>query len=130
MDKKEMENIIELVHEAYGDAGWYDHPFEEEAKKLLELVDQKDGAYAERNKLVAFLSHIFPSHLARHTGDPWDDDWRTIVCVHGPFGQMAWHIHYSEEYLFSHLDWKDNDWDGHTTAEKYERLLKIRRGDI
>lgn len=40
---------------------------------------------------------------------------------------MSWHIHSSELPVFAHLP---NDgrykWDGHTTAEKYERLDRLK----
>lgn len=94
-------------------------------------------AYRERNQLVAALSRIFPAHLARHPDEDtaWDDDWRWIVCVHINTGmekrfetvqsQATWHIHDSEINLFPHLDEAPNDWDGHSTEEKYNRLRHI-----
>lgn len=109
------------------------------------LVAQKNGAYSERNALVAFLSKLYPSHLARHDENDisWDDEWRWIVCVHAGTGlQMTWHIHDSEYPNFSHLIRSTehkigdegifflapNDWDGHSTEEKYRRLSVL--GDV
>ncbi len=42
------------------------------------LVEQKDGAYSERNQLVAALSKLLPAWLERHPDDDvdWEDDWR------------------------------------------------------
>lgn len=87
----------------------------------------KDVAYSERNKMVAVLSRLFYSHLTRHSEEDteWEDDWRWIVCVHTPAGQAAWHIHDSERHLFESLPVDANDWDGHTTEEKYERLMNL-----
>lgn len=93
---------------------------------INQLIKAKDSAYWERNQLVLFLCKLFPSHLALH--DPadkaWEYDWRTIVCVHTPAGQAAWHIHKDERYQFEHagLKLELNDWDGHTTEEKYKKL--------
>ena len=84
-----------------------------------------DQVYAERDRLVAALSKLLPSHLSRHEGDDWEDDWRNIVCIHLPAGQATWHIHDSELPWFSHLLERDGHWDGHSTAEKYERLAKL-----
>lgn len=81
--------------------------------------------YAERDRLVAALSKVFPSHLARHTGDAWEDDWRTIVCIHLPTGQATWHVHDSERPWFAHLAEEPDHWDGHSTGEKYARLEQI-----
>lgn len=89
--------------------------------------DELDKVYEERNMLVAFLSKVYPSHLCMHdvNDKDWDDEWRIIVCVHSPEGQLTWHVHKSEEYLFDHLRWGDNHWDGHSTAAKYARLVSI-----
>lgn len=95
-------------------------------EKILEHRNQRDAAYHERNQLVAFLSRIYPSHLAQHPTDPaWDPEWCNIVCIHAPCGQMCWHIHANEVPLFTGLGYAPNDWDGHTIAEKYERLAKL-----
>lgn len=106
-----------------------------------DIEDQKNRAYAERNKLVAALSKMLPSHLTRHPdNEPWENDWRWVVCIHNPYGQMTWHIHDSELPQFNHLlkgvelsatcypiqinTMVENcsGYDGHTTEEKYKRL--------
>ena len=91
------------------------------------LRTAKDAAYQERDRLVAALSKLFPSHLARHPdSDPsWDDEWRWIVCVHLPTGQATWHIHESEFAWFTHLVVGTNHWDGHDTDTEYDRLAAL-----
>jgi hypothetical protein len=85
-----------------------------------------DRAYYERNALVAALSKVYPSHLAEHPDDPsWDPAWKFLVIINTPAGQLSWHLHLSQVGEFAHLDYEDNDWDGHTTVEKYERLAKL-----
>lgn len=85
-----------------------------------------DKVYLERDQLVAFLSSVYPSHLALATDA--EDGWMYTVCVHSPEGQMAWHIPDHEvESLFGHLDVELNDWDDHTTAEKYLRLEALTK---
>ena len=88
------------------------------AQRVDELIDEKNNAYSERNQLVAALSKLFPSHL-------WNEGWRWIVCIELPAGQASWHIHDGEIGLFEHLSERPNNWDGHTTEEKYERLNKL-----
>lgn len=107
--------------------------FDELSPVIRQLEDSKNTAYDERNNLVAFLSRLYPSHLAKHPEEDktWENDWRWIVCVHSPAGQMTWHIHDTHLEKFAHLADNAlergnlNDWDGHTTAEKYERLKKL-----
>lgn len=99
---------------------------------LAELADAKgakDAAYRERNCLVAALSKLLPAYMARHPDEDkeWEDDWRWIVFIESPRGQLSWHIHDSELPLFEHLEQVDDgQWDGHTTEEKYARLAGLR----
>ncbi|KKN42483.1 hypothetical protein LCGC14_0712930 [marine sediment metagenome] len=97
---------------------------------LAQALEGKHVAYSERNQLVAAISRLWPSHLARHPEDDetWDDEWRTIVCIHSPAGQLTWHIKDGEQYLFSHLAEGEGHWDGHSTPEKYARLQRALSG--
>lgn len=95
-----------------------------------DLVDslraEKHDAYAERNKLVAALSKLFPSGLAETAIPGWDPEWRWCVFVTLPTGQASWHIRESERPMFAHLPVsRGNLWDGHTTEEKYRRLAGL-----
>jgi len=94
---------------------------------LRRLQEEKDAAYQERDRLVCALSKLWPAHLAHHPADDatWDPEWTWIVCIHAPVGQLTWHIHDSEVWWFNHLRTRENDWDGHTTGEKYRRLSAV-----
>lgn len=97
-------------------------------KQNDELTKQKDAAYAERNRLVAVLTKLFPAYLGKHPEEDkeWEDDWRNIVFLNIPSGQCTWHVHDSEMWMFKHLEFVETaKWDGHTTAEKYERLARL-----
>jgi hypothetical protein len=99
-----------------------------EGLKLFNAIAAKDAAYQERDRLVAALSKIFPAFLERHSEEDktWDDDWRWIVFILLPSGQVSWHIHDSELGMFDHVPrLVGHKWDGHTTPEKYERLAKL-----
>lgn len=91
---------------------------------VKEAIIQKNLAYSERNELVCFLSRLYPAHLSRHpdTDTSWDAAWKWIICIHTPKTQLSWHIHKDEKHKFKHLTEQPNDWDGHTTEEKYQRL--------
>jgi hypothetical protein len=97
-------------------------------REVQRLTEQKDGAYSERDQLVAALSRLFPASLERHypEDDDWDDDWRWVVFIDLPTGQASWHIHDSELPMFDHLLRKAGRvWDGHSTEEKYKRLAAM-----
>ena len=94
------------------------------------LVQQKDQAYRERNCLVRFLTSLYPSYMGKHVGDDWEDDWRNVVFIQTPAGQMSWHIHDTEVAAFAGLPTAEGagvGWDGHTTEEKYARLEELGR---
>jgi hypothetical protein len=106
---------------------------------------ERDAAYRERNQVVAALARVLmgqhpplyglppgaPANawLAEH--DPndagWDPEWRTIVFIEGPTGQLSWHLHDSDVALFDGLPRGPNLWDGHSTPEKYERVARLGR---
>jgi len=55
----------------------------------------------------------------------WENDWRWVVYIDLPSGQASWHIHDSEIVLFKGVPFfKDRKWDGHTTEDKYQRVLE------
>lgn len=117
-------------------AQWAEAPHGIKAR-LLATLDaaraEKDSAYAERNQCVAFISKLatvlrWRAWLGRHdeADTTWDREWLSIVFVETPMGQLSWHIHDRELPLFEHLPPKPGRaWDGHTTAEKYERMARL-----
>lgn len=97
-----------------------------EAKRLAEAADEierlradKDGAYHERNMLVALLARIYPSGIKRTEIEGWDPEWHGCVYIELPTGQASWHYHDSEAHLFVDLPSYEGEWDGHTAEEKY-----------
>jgi hypothetical protein len=91
--------------------------------RIEKLEAARDGAYAERNRLVAFLASIYPSGVKKTAIPGWDEAWHGCVYVDFPTGQASWHFHDNEAHLFAHLPPYDGEWDGHTTEEKYERIF-------
>lgn len=105
--------------------------YDAKVSELLECEKAKNGAYSERNQLVAALSKLFPASLERHAGEDWEDDWRWVVFIELPAGQASWHIHDSELVLFGHLQrGLGRKWDGHSTPEKYLRLFRLNPREL
>lgn len=96
---------------------------DEAADRIEQLEAVRDGAYSERNRLVAFLASIYPSGVKKTVIPGWDESWHGCVYVDLPTGQASWHFHDNEAHLFVHLPPYDGEWDGHTTEEKYERIF-------
>lgn len=90
------------------------------------LASRKDGAYLERNQVVAALAKCFPSGVALTAIDGWSEDWHGCVYIDLPTGQVSWHFHDSQAYLFDGLPAYGGTWDGHDTPEKYRRVAALR----
>lgn len=88
-----------------------------------------DAAYLERNQLVRALATLFPSGVAKTPIEGWDPEWFNCAYIDLPTGQASWHFHDRESWLFEHLPSYEKPWDGHTTEEKYERLLALSGTD-
>lgn len=84
-----------------------------------------DNAYWERNRLVAILSRLYPSGRAITDIEGWDAEWHNCIYIDTPKGQLSWHIHDNEMVQFASLPEYKGTWDGHTTEEKYRRLLLL-----
>ena len=86
------------------------------------LRAEKDGAYHERNQVVAALAKLFPSGIAV---DPNEPDW-PVLYIDLPDGQVSWHFQRSEALeLLAGIPKYDGEWDGHSTEEKYARLQAL-----
>ena len=96
---------------------------------------ERDAAYTERNKVVAGLAAMVikaggRAWLADHQdkpGEDWDPEWRTVVFIDGPTGQLSWHLHDSDVMHFLFLPRGENRWDGHTSEEKYARIARLAK---
>jgi hypothetical protein len=79
---------------------------------------------------VALLAHMLPSGTRKTDIEGWDEAWHNCVFIDTPAGQMSWHYHDSEAAAFADLPPYTKEWDGHTTAEKYERVGRLQQMDI
>lgn len=91
------------------------------------------AAYQERDACVALIAKMaramgFAVWMGRHpkSDTSWDPEWMNIVYVMLPTGQLSWHIHDDELPMFSSIPRGLTEWDGHTTAEKYQRMREWR----
>jgi hypothetical protein len=97
--------------------------------RIKELERDRDGAYLERNQLVALLASVYPSGIKRTAIEGWHEDWHGCVYVDFPWGQASWHYHVSQADLFAHLPPYQGQWDGHSTEAKYTAIVDASRKD-
>ncbi|WP_158678677.1 hypothetical protein [Streptomyces sulphureus] len=89
---------------------------------------ERDGAYQERAQLLAWLAALAPAVLAPAT-DVDEHGWHLLYLT-TPAGQLSWHIHPRDLAYFEHVERAEADdpraqWDGHSTAEKYDRIGQL-----
>lgn len=126
--------IVDLAEEKQHLTGVRDH-----VRALEEMLGEarraKNDAYSQRNKLVAAFARMalklgWKAGVGQHQDEAnkeWEDDWRTIVFVDTPAGQVSWHFHDSETWMLEDLPKYRGKWDGHTDEEKWERLATSTR---
>ena len=84
---------------------------------------ERDGAYRERNAVVAALFRVGGYEVSVMPAPDADGWW--IVYAKTPQGQVSWHVSPVDIRLFDGFPRRDAEWDGHTTDEKYERLAAL-----
>lgn len=101
-------------------------------RAVVLIEQQKDKAYSERNMCLALLARMalalgFRVGVGQHPAEDekWEKDWRTILFMDLPTGQVSWHFHDSEKGLLEGLPAYEEKWDGHSTPEKYLRLAQL-----
>ncbi len=83
------------------------------------------SGYRERACLVALLASMYPSTIGY--SDPVEPEW-PVVTIKLPTGQACWHISPDDVDLFEGVKRNDeSEWDGHTTEEKYNRVMAYAR---
>jgi hypothetical protein len=83
-----------------------------------------DEIYEDRN-LLAQLAAALAQMLGLASGvgtDPNEPDW-PVIYLDLPTGQVSWHIPQHE--LVAHLEPYLRDWDGHSSADKRDRIRQF-----
>ena len=94
------------------------------------LISTGSSSYfhKERDQLIALLAKLYPSSLERHVpeDDEWPDDWRWVIIIELPTGQISWHVPDSELNLFDHVArLQGRLWDGALDDVKYARIGEL-----
>lgn len=87
------------------------------------LLRRIEGVYAERTLLILALCALFPSGTKKAPVRGMPREFENAVYIDTPSGQMSWHFHKDDAAAFAHLPPYPGEWDGHSTNDKYRRLL-------
>lgn len=93
-----------------------------ETKTPQMLIQEKDAVYRERNYLVATLARQFPSGIRNTEIEGWDPEWHGCVFIDLPSGQISYHYHDSERWMFQDLPPYEKPYDGHDKDTVHQRL--------
>lgn len=96
-------------------------------QEYIELKEQKDGAYEERNRCVALVARMLlllggQVAVTKTEIEGWSPEWHNCVYMWLPTGQVSWHFHDKHSPLFEGLPRAIAKWDGHDTPKKYARV--------
>jgi hypothetical protein len=95
----------------------------------LTETEEKDEAYRQRNFLVAALARLFPSGI-RRTTDIDGGEWQGCCYIDLPSGQISYHYHDSQAFLFENLPPYEKPWDGHDKEMVHSRLVGLGYWDF
>ncbi|MEU3162217.1 hypothetical protein ACPCAJ_21225 [Streptomyces griseoincarnatus] len=105
---------------------WKQHA-ESFAQDAEDRATERDGAYRERAQLLAWITALHPAtSVITASPDVDEDGWQLLYVVAGGW-QLSWHIAPDDAHLFRHVTVVDvtdprAQWDGHGTAQKYQRI--------
>ena len=79
-----------------------------------QVQDRLQRAYTERMIAVKLLCLYcgYPYGIGKDTNEAWDDEWRNVVYIDLPCGQVSWHIAPADLPLFKDFPKYDGVWDG------------------
>lgn len=84
----------------------------------------------ERSVVVLALVHMC-IQLGMNAGTYKDNsanhNWKNMVMIDLPAGQVSWHIHKNDWHLFEELQKYDGRWDGHDKAEREYRIKQLTK---
>jgi hypothetical protein len=133
---RQLERELRALAAEYADLKVYgrapvsaERPLMADEDVMLSLSRAKDQAYLERNYVVAALARAFPSGTRKTAIDGWSEDWHGCVYIDLPSGQVSYHYHDSQAFLFEGLPSYTKPWDGHDKNTVHYRLLAVQSSE-
>lgn len=83
----------------------------------MEVQDRLLRAYRERTAAAVALARMaielgYKAGIGKDDNDSWDDEWRVVLYVDTPAGQVSWHIAPTDQDLLRDLPKYNGKWDG------------------
>lgn len=85
--------------------------------KAASMENRLDRAYSERAYVAAAMARMaimlgFEAGTAKDGNENATDEWRVVLCVDTPAGQVSWHIHPDDQWVLEGLPEYKKPWDG------------------
>ena len=79
--------------------------------------DRISRAYSERTAAAVGMARFalmcgFAAGIGKDGNEHWDDEWRVVLYIDTPTGQVSWHIAPEDQHLLSGLPAYEGVWDG------------------
>ena len=87
-------------------------------------MTEAEIGFTQRDELLVVLSKMWPSHLMPKAEDD-DADWKHVLCIYSPGGELYYHIADERLTMFSHLPVLASHFDGSDSPERTRRLNAI-----
>lgn len=78
------------------------------------LKSKVNAAYTERMQVVLMLAKMSGCKygVGKDDNESWEDEWRNVVYIDLPQGQVSWHIAPHDMHLFEGFPTYEGKWDG------------------
>lgn len=88
-----------------------------------------NAAYTERMLAVRMLAVLsgYNYGLGKDDNTHWDDEWRNVVYIDLPQGQVSWHIAPHDMHIFEGFPVYDGKWDGKFNGRDTEFAKSVNR---
>jgi hypothetical protein len=100
-------------------------------QRIAELRILNNAAYRERNACVALIARMalalgLKAGIRRDNGETVRPEFRNLVYIDLPNGQISWHVADTDMDLFEGLPPYNGEWDGHSVETKYSRMKELK----
>ena len=104
--------------------------FDNNKQKMEDILvqDRLQKAYTERMIAVKLLCLYCkcPYGIGKDTNESWDDEWRNVIYIDLPCGQVSWHVAPNDLHLFKDFPEYVGVWDGTFKGRNVEFALDLK----
>ena len=136
-NQRALDDLNKLAGKTFDDENHADHEFGQALAYHFETIrtaltrpddeEKLNSAYTQRMIAVRMLAVMSGCNygLGKDDNEDWDDEWRTVVYIDLPQGQVSWHIAPHDLHLFDDFPQYKGKWDGNSNGSSAEFAKKV-----